>query len=389
LNQTTSATDVPVVLNMWSNQTFCVKPGEMSLSFKDLVQTYLAPRIKVMAREIDRAVLGRMAASFGTTNATRAGTLNGLTSSTAYNSVVELDQIMNQNKAPQDGRVLLLAPSAKAAMLKSDNFIKAMDRGDGSSPITTAKLGTILNFDTYLSQNVNQVLSGADTQTLSLTEPHGVEYAGALEIAGTVVMGEYLNIAGNDQPTYVTDISSGAMKLNEALKYAVLDDAVVTGYKSCAVAVTAAAGYAEGISLKSHTSGKGPQVGQLLSFCDATTGLNRHTYTVIEVVETATTTSTVLLDRPLEKIITQDSTVVCPGPYGAINPAFHRNCLALVTRPMAVQSGAGMVSSVQSADGIGISICMQDVINEGRKVSINLLYGTAVLDSALCVPLLG
>jgi hypothetical protein len=155
------------------------------------------------------------------------------------------------------------------------------------------------------------------------------------------------------------------------------------------VAFTAVAGWAEGISLKSHTSGKGPQVGQLLSFCDVTTGLNRHTYTVIEVVETATTTSTVLLDRPLDRTITQDDTVVCPGPYGAINPAFHRNCLALVTRPLALQTGAGMLSAVHSADGIGISIAMQDWIGEGRKVSIDMLYGTAVLDSNLCVPLLG
>jgi len=393
LNQSTSSTDVPVVLNQWQNQTFCIKPGEMSLSMQDLVQTYLAPRVKVMARAVDRAVLGRMAASFGVTNATRSGKLNGLTSTTAYNSVVELDQILNQNKAPQDGRNLLLAPSAKAALLKSDNFIKALDRGDGSSPITTAQLGTILNFSTYLSQNVNQVLTGADiTQFAIDASAVAAETAviPAAAVSTTATVGEYCTVSGDDQPSYISAVSnSTSFTLAEGLKYGVLASAIATRHNKCAVAATAVAGYAEGISLKSHASGKGPQVGQLISFCDVTTGANRHTYTVIEVVTTATTTSTVLLDRPLDRTITQDSTVVCPGPYGAINPAFHRNCLALVTRPLAVQTGAGMLSAVHSDSGIGISICMQDVINEGRKVAIDMLFGTAVLDSALCVPLLG
>jgi hypothetical protein len=393
LNQATVSADVPVVLNQWQNQTFCIKPGEMSLSFKDLVQTYLAPRIKVMARAVDRAVLGRMAASFGLTGATRAGKLNGLTSATAYDAVVELDQILNQNKAPQDGRNLLLAPSAKAAMLKCDNFVKAMYRGDGSSPITTAQLGSVLNFDTYLSQNVNQVLIGADVVNFAIdAAPVAAETAviPAAAVSTTATVGEYVTIVGDAQPGYIAAKSnSTSFTLAEGLKYPVLASAVATRYNKCAVAASAAAGYREGVSLKSHTSGKGPQVGQLLSFCDDTTGANRHTYTVIEVVVTATTTSTVLLDRPLDKAITQDSTVVCPGPYGAINPAFHRNCLALVTRPLAVQTGAGLLSAVHSADGIGISITMQDVINEGRKVAIDMLFGTAVLDANLCVPLLG
>jgi hypothetical protein len=393
LNQATSSTDVPVVLNCWQNQTFCIKPGEMSLSFADLVQTYLAPRIKAMARGVDRSVLGRMAASFGTTNATRAGTLNGLTSANAYAAVVALDQILNQNKAPQEGRNLVLAPSAKAALLQSDKFVKAMERGDGSSPITTAQLGEILNFSTWMAQNVNQVLSGADIVQFAIDASAvaaEVAVIPATAVSTTATVGEYCTVAGDDQPSYISAVSNNtSFTLAEGLKTGVLASAVATRYAKCAVAATAVAGYAEGISLKSHTSGKHPQVGQLLAFCDATTGANRHTYTVIEVLTTTTTTSTVLLDRPLDRTITQDSTVVCPGPYGAINPAFHKNCLALVTRPLAVQTGAGMLSAVQSADGIGITIAMQDWIGEGRKVSIDMLYGTAVLDANLCVPLLG
>jgi hypothetical protein len=393
LIQSTSSTDVPVILNRWANQSFTIKPGEMSKAFADLVNVYLRPRVVSIARTVDRSVLGRMAASFGTTNATRAGHLSGLTAANAYESVVELDQILNTNKAPDDGRSLLLSASAKAQMLLCDKFVKSMERGDGSSPITTAKLGTILNFETFLSQNVNSVLVGGDiTATFTTGAAYAAEKADALAVTGieATVVGEYCVVVGNDQPTYVTAKDTNVVTLSEPLKYGTGSGAKVTRYKSCSVSTTAVSGWGEGIVLKSYTTGKAPQVGQLLAFCDASTGANRHTYTVIESTDSGSTCE-VVLDRPLERTITQDSTVACPGPYGSINPAFHRNALALVVRPLASVAGAGMACAVVSdpLTGLSVRVAIQDVINVGRTVAIDMLYGVAVLDSALCVPLLG
>ena len=62
-----------------------------------------------------------------------------------------------------------------------------------------------------------------------------------MTITGTV--GEYLVLAGNDQPTYMTDATTGAVVLNEPLKYAVTAGAgVAMHYKKC----LAANGYAAG-----------------------------------------------------------------------------------------------------------------------------------------------
>jgi hypothetical protein len=392
LIQSTSSTDVPVKLNLWANQSFQIKPSEMSKSFLDLVNIYLRPRIVTMARTVDRSVLGRMAASFGATNVTRAGRLSGLDSTNVYQSVVELDQILNTNKAPEDGRSLMLSASAKAQMLLCDKFVKYTERGDGKSPITTAKLGTILNFDTYLSQNVNSCLVGGDIALYATLAAYAAEKADALGATGAeaMVVGEYVTVAGNDQPTYVTAKDTNVFTLSEPLKYGTLNAAKVTRFKSCAVSTTAASGWSEGIVLKSYTTAKAPQIGQLISFCDASTGANRHTYTVIESTD-AGSTCTVVLDRPLERTITQDSTVVCPGPYGSFNPAFHRNALALVVRPLASVAGAGMACAVVSdpITGLSVRVSIQDIINVGRVVAIDLLYGIAVLDSSLCVPLLG
>ena len=117
---------------------------------------------------------------------------------------------------------------------------------------------------------------------------------------------------------------------------------------------------------------------------------HRVTYTIIEAQEDISGTyCTVLLDRPLEADIAKDTTHAYPGPYGSINIALHKNALALVTRPLATVTGAGMLCAVQSADGIGVRVAMQDMINVGRVVSIDMLAGVAVLDWRLCVPLLG
>jgi hypothetical protein len=387
LNQAASATDVLVPLNQWFNQTFTIRPGELSKSFADLVQTYLQPRIKVMARGVDRAVLGVAAHAFLGTPTKLAGRLAALDAANVYGTVVEVDKILNENKAPQDGRSLLLAPSAKAQMLLCDKFVKANERGDGGNALQTATLGQILGFDTYLAQNVNSVLTGADIASHTVTDPYAAEYAGAQSCTGAgaaMIVGEYVVVAGNDQPTFVTATATDSFTLNEPNKYATADNAIATRYKKCASTANYPVGYSEGIVLDGYTAGKAPQVGQLLAFG---TGASRRAYTVIES-EDAGSTCTVLLDRPLELAVANDDSAF-PGPYGSINLALHRNALALVTRPLAAQEGAGMMSTVMSADGIGIRVAMQDKINEGRVVAIDLLAGVAVLDTSLCVPLLG
>ena len=327
LIQATNAVDVPVVFNQWFNQTFVIKPGEMSKSFLDLVQVYLAPRMKAMARSIDRTVLGRCANGFGLTPATRAGRLGGLTRENVYQACVEVDQIFNQNKAYQEGRNLILSPSAKAQLLLCDRFVKAIERGDGGETLATAQIGTVLNLNTYMSQNVNCVLTGADVATCAVGTAAAAETATALNVTVTGEAGEYLVIAGNDQPTYMTDKTSGAVVLNEPLKYGIATGAAgATQYKHCAVYAPQSAGWSKGVVLYGYTHGKAPQVGQLLALADAADGVtHRVTYTIIEAQEDISGTyCTVLLDRPLEADIAKDTTHAYPGPYGSINIALHK-----------------------------------------------------------------
>jgi len=400
--ETAAATNVPVRLDQWFYKNFVIKDGEASLSFQDLVDQYLTPAMQVIARSIDRAIMGRIHA-FLTGSTNRAGTLCGLNASTSQNDVLEARQRLNENLAPMVGRNLVLSPASETALLKNPMFVRANERGDGGTALENAALGRILGFNTYLDQNVNCVLTGADTTTTYLTSAAAL--AGATKIAtdagfdAAVHVGEWCVIEGNDQPTWIAAKGDGDPEdfdLNEGLKYGVDNDAQITVYNSCAVAASGITGldgdypanYAKAINLSGHASGKGPQVGQLISFISA--GGVRHTYTVIEATVN-TTTSTVTLDRPLDYLVADGANAAFPGPYGSLNWAFHRDAIALVTRPLAMPNNQmGVLTKVGVHNDISMRVAMQyDIDAGGTKVNLDLLCGIAVLNSDLCVPLLG
>lgn len=390
-----SVTNVRVPLDQWFYDSFVIKDGESSKAFKDLVMVHLEPAVQNMARMVDRAVLGRCH-EFIKTPGTRSGRLLNISSSTARDYVLEAREHLNTQKAFMDGRNLVLAPSAETALLKTDLFVAANQRGDGGSALENAMLGRILGFNTYMAQNVNYIsTTNADVVTGTVTNALAAGGSGAQACTVTsyiTSLGEYAVVAGNDQPTHITaDADNGSnttsVTLNEANKYATLSSAVITVYKKCDVKGNFAAGWAKEVVVDGHTASKPPQVGQLISFG---TGVNRHTYTVIEATSVSTTETNLLLDRPLEAGIS-DNDLAFPGPAGSMNLAFHRNSIALVSRPLALpDSSLGVRAAVGVHNGVAMRVIMQyDSSLGGTRVNLDVLAGVAILDDDLGCLLLG
>ena len=172
------------------------------------------------------------------------------------------------------------------------------------------------------------------------------------------------------------------------MKFDVASGAAVTFYNDADAQGAYAAGHTKEIIIDQHAADKNLVVGQMLAF-GATIG-TRHTYTVIEVLATASTSTTVLLDRPLDIAVANDDAAF-PGPAGDFNLAFHKNSFALVSRPLArPDSSMGARSFVASHNDIAMRATMQyDIDAQGTKVVLDLLAGTAVLDSALATLVLG
>lgn len=395
VSQDASSTNVQVPLNQHEYVTFVIKDGEASKSFKELVQVYLLPGMQAIARGVDRGLVGQVH-QYIRTSAKRVGRLSNLTSSNAKDFVLEARETLNKNLAYVAGRRLMLSPSSETALLKTDMFVKANERGDSGIALENAILGRILGFDTYMDQNVPSITTtNADIATGTVTNALAAGGSGSqtVSITGYVVnVGEYATVAGNDQPTHVTAetdnaTDTSAVTLNEANKYATLSSAAITVYKACDVKGDYAAGWTKEIVVDGWTAAKAPQVGQLISFG---TGASRHTYTIIESFLSASGEQSLLLDRPLTATVADDD-LAFPGPAGSFNLAFHRDSLALVTRPLARPNGGlGVMASVQSYNDVTMRVAMQyDGSAQGTRVTLDLLCGYAVLDSELACLFLG
>lgn len=390
-HQDAVSTNVPVKLDQWFYNSFVIYDGEESKSFADLVTQYLVPSMRVIARGADRAILGRAHALLEN----RVGKLGKIAAGTAAGYVLDARETLNSNLAPVDeARALLLASTSETAMLKTDMFIKANERGDGGAALENARLGRIYGFDTFLAQNVASV-RGGDTVAGTITNAAAVGKTGSQPCTITgypVVLGEYAVVEGDNQPNVITAATSvadtTAVTLAGANKFATEALAPITVYKACAAKGDYVAGHIGVVVLDGYTATKGPKIGQLLAFG---TGTGRHVYTIIEAEENAAGTEmSVYLDRPLAANVA-DKAAAFPGPAGDYNLALHRECLALVTRPLALpRAGSGALAGVAVYNDIPMRVTMQyDIDAGGTKVNCDMLAGIAVLDAKLGVVLLG
>jgi hypothetical protein len=399
--QTAQSTNVRVPLDQWFSTAFTIKDGERSLSFQELVDRYVAPAAHSIARGIDRALLGRVHAYM----VNRAGRLGKIDATNAGDFLLEVREVMNRNLAPLSGRRLVLAPGAETAFLKNDLFIAADSRGDDGTALEEARLGRIYGHDTFMGQNVNGILNGADTVSGTMDDPESAGTTGSMDVTISgyeVEPGEYVVIDGNDQPTFATAATAStnttAVTLNEPLKFSTLAGANITVYKAANVdggndpnlsGDDYPAGWSKELRISAHGANLGPQVGQLISFG---TGSSRHTYTVIEAQSVTTTVTNVLLDRPLDAQV-DNTDEAFPGPTGSLNWVFVRNALALVNRPLALPPQASGVSSgvsTNAAQDLSMRVTMQyDIHNTGTVVHVDMLAGVAVLDERLAAVLLG
>ncbi len=392
-NQDAVSTNVQVPLDQHVYVSFTIKDGEASKSFQDLVDIYLTPAAMQIARTIDRILIGQAHEFLDN----KVGRLMEMSDTNAKEFLLECREKMNVNNAHPAGRNLVLAPQSETELLMTELFLSAEKRGDDGTALREASLGRIMGFDTYMDQNCPSLTKSA-TVDYQDGVTDGAEVIGAVEIAITLgtnyiaTVGEYIWLEGEGQPVYIAVQANDANTTNSinvstGLLTAVGSGDVVTIFKACDVATTVASGYSKGIVLENYTATKPPVAGQLLSF---STGTTRHTYTIIEAYLDSSD-YTVYLDRPLERQVASGANTAFPGPTGAFNLAFHRNALALVSRPLALPNTAlGVRAAVGSYNDVAMRVSMQyDLTAQGTKVTLDLLCGVATLDANLGCVLLG
>ena len=388
--QDATATNVQVPLNQHVHTSFIIKDGEQSLSFKDLVATYMNPAMLAQARFIDRILLGQTPQFLGN----KAGALGSITSSNAKDYILSTRNKLNVNKAYMENRRLIVTPNTETALLKLDLFTSAEQVGDNGTALREASLGRKLGFDIFMCQNMSSVIAGNSTVTGAVNNaagyPAGTTTMTVDGLSAALPVGSYFTVAGDMTPLQIVSSVGGAtptsVTFTPALSSAVVDDAVLTRYVPGAVNQSVsptgyAAGYAKEIVVDAFTVA--PQIGQIVTFGASTTTAK---YTIIGV----TGLTGITLDRPLEAAIADDAAVNI-GPRGEYNLAFHRNALALVCRPLALpMPGAGARAAVINSRNLSMRATIAYLAEaQGHLVTLDLLCGVAVLDTNLGAVMLG
>jgi hypothetical protein len=381
-DQSVAATDIEVKLNQHIHVSFVIKDGEETKSFKSLVDFYLSPAMLAQARFADQVVLGQWPQFMkaGSVRGYTAGKLGALTKTTAVDEILNLRNVMNVNKADPTGRHVIWTPYSETAVLATEAFLHADKRGDGGAALREASMGRTLGFDHFMCQNMSYVPSGNTTVTGAVNNASGYEVGDtAITVDGlsaAITNGTWVTIGGDMTPQRVTSTTGGAtpteLVISPGLRHAVVDDAAVTVYTPGAVNLAAgyAAGWYKAITVDGFTVA--PQVGQMVAFGTAT-----DLYTVIG----APTTTSIVLDRPLDAAIADDAKVNI-GPAGNYNLAFHRNAITVVNRPLIMpRAGAGAIAGAATRNGLAMRVVIQyDSKSQGHRVVFDMLFGVKVVE---------
>ena len=384
-DQDVSATDVEVRLNQWIHVSFVIKDGEQTKAFKNLVQVYLEPAMMANARILDQSLVGQSVQFLSNSR----GGLGKLDDTTAKLYLIDLDEMMNNNKAYASGRNLTLSANSKAGILKAQLFIAANERGDAGRAMREATVGRLFGFDTYMDINTPRASAGTLAATTTVTGAH-VAGDSTIALAADPGTGVYMTIVGDESPLREVSFAAGVATMSRGLNRAVLGGAVVQPYSTGAV--KNAAGYANGWVKSITVDGTGkPHVGQLVAFNNTGGSVIRTPeYVIVQVDDLGGGDFDILLDRPLETVLV-DNDVVCYGPNGSYNFAFHRNALALVNRPLALPiTGTGARSALAEHNGLSMRVVITyDGKAQGHRVTLDSLFGVKTLDVNLGGVLLG
>lgn len=390
--QQPDATNIPVVLNQHLHVSFPILDIDQTKSFQDLIPEYLLPAMQAIARGVDRIVSGQVYQFLPNVG----GQLNMMDATNAEDFILDTRQIMNINKAYVNNRNLILGPVAETVALKDAKFTDANRVGDDGTALREASLGRKLGYDIFMAQNQSYVDGTVTDKVLGAINLTGGYQKGAKVfvvdgLAAAITPGTWLTIAGDNTPLQVVSTSGGATPIGittrQGLKRAVADNAVITLYDPGAVnnaagyvgSLIGAQGWQKDIIYDSMTFD--PQVGQGVSF-----GTQTVIYSIIEV---DTVNKTFLLDRPLEISIADNDTVNLL-PSGSYNFMFHRNAVALVTRPLALpMQGTGVRAGIASYNGLSMRVTMTyDGDLQQTLCTVDTLVGIKVLDLNLGAPML-
>jgi len=378
--QDAASTNVAVKLNQHWYTSFMLYDGEESKAFKDLREYYLEPAISSIAQAVDQS-LAVQAYQFLPYVVGQLGT------DPTKLTIIQAREKLTTNKISLDNRNLVVTPNIEGVFLNIADFVNAEKVGDNGTALREGSLGRKFGFNTFMSQNMPSIPTGSTTVGGQIDLIAGYAVGSTVltvdTFAGAVTTGTWVTIAGDMIPQLVT-ASVGTpctqLTISPGLAHAVSNNAVITAYTPGTINhADYAADYGKVIT--TATFSVAPKTGQMISsvITDPRYG----------AIGTPTITE-LWLDRPLDLGIV-NGTRVGVGPMGEYSLAFHKNAIALVTRPLAQpKAGTGALSYVANYNGLSVRVTITYSGSlQGHLVTVDILAGIKILDATAGCVLLG
>lgn len=219
---------------------FNIRDHEHSLSFHDIVNIHIAPAMACMARGIDLQVYETFAKSKSKMichGGLRPDKETGKRSvgPDIPETVLQMRQAMNENKAFMEGRNLVVSPEVETEILRSDLFV--MDRKERHmTRLEQNRLGQLFGYDVYMDQSVRGGIAfhrdgvGMINRPLMLPPGHcGVRSAVAVhnDMALRCTMSYNMMKQGTD---VTFDMLTGFTTLDENLIVRTAESGIYPGY---------------------------------------------------------------------------------------------------------------------------------------------------------------
>lgn len=364
------ADTVPVALNQHLYTSFLIRDGEESKSFQDLIAYYLIPAMRSISEGLDKMLAGQVynftKHSVGSLGVTPVGA-----------DLANIKALLSNNRVPAMGRNGVLTAGAEAAFTSIDLFVGADKVGDEGTALREGSLGRKYGADFFTDVAMPSVAGATAglSKTVDFTAGYPKGYTGAIVLDTGTAHALSAVVKVNGAVYTVSASSATSVTFNEPLRDALADGTTIYQNAPCAVSNNYAVGWLKPVVI----TGLRGVVGEAIR--DAAGNV----YSVVEV----TAANTYLLDKPLVAAFTT-AQVVSTFPDGAYNFVFHRDAIALVTRPLAEpRQGTGALSSVVEDNGISVRVVITyDGTKQGHLVTIDLLCGVTVLNNKLGAALL-
>jgi hypothetical protein len=399
--QPATATVVQVPLDQHLHTSFQIHDRVATTSFRNLVDEYLKPALVSLARQLDSVVLGQRYEFLG-------NVVGKIGTTPTKDTLVDLNTKMHNQLMPDEGRVVLISADTEGALLKEQQFTDADRLGDDGSAIRNATIGKKYGANYLQTTNLKKIATGANHLTTGFLVNLTAGYAAGSTVlvvdggSGALTSGTWCLIAGDDTPQYITAHSENTggdtigITISPGLRNAVVNNAVITVFDNALI--NEASGYADKYNKMLTIDGVatyGPQLGQMVSLATGGgTPVAVAADPVFSALDLGSTAAGVVIDRKENMLLNRslaraqvNNDVVGIGPYGDYNWAFHRNAVALVTRPLAVANNAfGVQSAVASLNNLSVRVTFgYDIIGQATIVTVDMLCGVKTLDTNLGV----